>query len=171
MCLTGQKMRKKPRSNQRGFSLIELLIVVAIILIIAAIAIPNLLRSKMAANEASAVGSMRTLNTACITFSTTYGGYPGSLSIMGGEGTSALPTSTSAELIDNVLQTGIKTGYSFSFSAAAADSAGNIDSYAINASPIKPGTTGIRYFYTDQSGVIRANSAGAAATSSSTPIS
>jgi prepilin-type N-terminal cleavage/methylation domain-containing protein len=164
-------MRKKPRSNQRGFSLIELLIVVAIILIIAAIAIPNLLRSKMAANEASAVGSMRTLNTACITFSTTYGGYPGSLSIMGGEGTSALPTSTSAELIDNVLQTGIKTGYSFSFSAAAADSAGNIDSYAINASPIKPGTTGIRYFYTDQSGVIRANSAGAAATSSSTPIS
>jgi hypothetical protein len=90
---------------------------------------------------------------------------------MGGEGTSALPTSTSAELIDNVLQTGIKTGYSFSFSAAAADSAGNVDSYIINAAPITPGVTGIRYFYTDQTGVIRANSAGAAATSSSTPIS
>jgi len=164
-------MRKTQRINQRGFSLIELLIVVAIILIIAAIAIPNLLRSKMAANEASAVGSMRTLNTACITFSTTYGGYPGSLTSMGGEGTSALPTSTSAELIDNVLQTGVKSGYSFSFSAAAADAAGNIDSYLITAAPIKPGVTGIRYFYTDQTGVIRANSAGAVATSSSTPIS
>ena len=171
------------RNKQKGFSLIELLIVVAIILIIAAIAIPNLLRSKMAANEASAVGSLRTLNTACVTFSTTYGGVDAvppsldatvllaSLVTMGGEGTSALPTSTSAELIDNVLQTGIKTGYSFSFSAAAADSAGNVDSYIINAAPITPGVTGIRYFYTDQTGVIRANSAGAAATSSSTPIS
>jgi prepilin-type N-terminal cleavage/methylation domain-containing protein len=159
------------RNKQKGFSLIELLIVVAIILIIAAIAIPNLLRSKMAANEASAVGSLRTLNTACVTFSTTYGGYPGSLLIMGGEGTSTLPTSTSAELIDNVLQTGTKTGYSFVFSAATADAAGNIDSYIINAAPITPGVTGIRYFYTDQTGVIRANSAGAVATSASTPIS
>jgi prepilin-type N-terminal cleavage/methylation domain-containing protein len=165
------KMRKTHRGYQRGFSLIELLIVVAIILIIAAIAIPNLLRSKMAANEASAVGSMRTLNTACVTYSTTYGGYPASLVVMGGEGTSALPTSASSELIDNVLQTGIKTGYSFSFSAATADAVGNIDSYLITAAPIKPGVTGIRYFFTDQSGVIRANSAGAAATSSSTPIS
>ena len=159
------------RNKQKGFSLIELLIVVAIILIIAAIAIPNLLRSKMAANEASAVGSLRTLNTACVTFSTTYGGYPGSLTIMGGEGTSALPTSTSAALIDNVLQTGIKSGYSFSFSAGTADAAGNIDNYLINAAPITPGVTGIRYFFTDQTGVIRANSAGAVATSASTPIS
>ena len=164
-------MRHSHDRNQRGFSLIELLIVVAIILIIAAIAIPNLLRSKMAANEASAVGSLRTLNTACITYSPTYGGYPSTLATMGGEDSGSLPTSTAAQLIDNVLQTGIKTGYSFSFSAAAADSAGNIDSYIITASPIKPGTTGIRYFYTDQTGVIRANSAGAAATSSSTPIS
>jgi type IV pilus assembly protein PilA len=159
------------RNKQKGFSLIELLIVVAIILIIAAIAIPNLLRSKMAANEASAVGSLRTLNTACVTFSTTYGGYPGTLTIMGGEGTSALPTSTSAELIDNVLQTGIKSGYSFSFSAGTADSAGNIDNYSVSASPITAGVTGIRYFYTDQTGVIRANAAGAVATSASTPIS
>ena len=66
--------------KQKGFSLIELLIVVAIILIIAAIAIPNLLRAKMAANEASAVGSLRTINTSCVEYSTTYGvGYPGSL--------------------------------------------------------------------------------------------
>ena len=158
------------RNKQKGFSLIELLIVVAIILIIAAIAIPNLLRSNMAANEASAVGSLRTLNTACVTYSTTYGGYPGTLVTLGGENSGTLPTSTSAQLIDNVLQTGIKTGYTFSFSAAAADSAGNVDSYIINAAPITPGVTGLRYFYTDQTGVIRANPT-AAATSSSTPIS
>ena len=69
------------RNKQKGFSLIELLIVVAIILIIAAIAIPNLLRSKMAANEASAVGSMRTINTTSVEYSTTYGGYPPSLAV------------------------------------------------------------------------------------------
>ena len=64
--------KHKKQSKKRGFSLIELLIVVAIILIIAAIAIPNLLRSRIAANEASAVGSLRTLNTAEITYNTTY---------------------------------------------------------------------------------------------------
>src|SRR5579862_3872116 len=69
----GEIMQNRLNRKQKGFSLIELLIVVAIILIIAAIAIPNLLRSKMAANEASAVGSLRTLNTAAVTYSTTYG--------------------------------------------------------------------------------------------------
>ena len=157
------------RNKQKGFSLIELLIVVAIILIIAAIAIPNLLRSKMAANEASAVGSLRSLNTACVTYATTYGGFPGSLSAMGGEGSGTV-SSTNAQLIDNVLQTGTKSGYNFTFSAGTADSAGNVDYYIINANPVTPGTTGLRYFFTDQTGVIRADTANAA-TSVSTPIS
>src|SRR5271169_1222464 len=102
------------RGKQKGFSLIELLIVVAIILIIAAIAIPNLLRSKMAANEASAVGSLRTLNTSSVEYSISYGNYPPNLGALGGTGTAS---STAAGLIDSVLSTGTKSGYTFTYTA------------------------------------------------------
>jgi type IV pilus assembly protein PilA len=147
--------------KQKGFSLIELLIVVAIILIIAAIAIPNLLRSRMAANEASAVGSLRTLNTASVAYSTTYGiGYPDALAKLG---PAATATSDTADLVDSVLSGGVKSGYSFTWS-------GGGDTYSITAVPTTQGTTGQRGFYTDQSGVIRADSAGSA-DSNSTPIS
>jgi len=156
------------RNKQRGFSLIELLIVVAIILIIAAIAIPNLMRAKIAANEASAVGSLRTLNTACVAYATTYGGFPNSLSNLG-PSNGATPTSAMSDLVDSVLASGSKTGYTFSFSAGAA-SGGFPQSYSFTAHPVTVGSTGQRYFYTDQSGVIRASTSGAA-DSSSTPIS
>src|SRR6202163_2053903 len=109
------KEQKEMRNKQKGFSLIELLIVVAIILIIAAIAIPNLLRSKMAANEASAVGSLRTINTSAVAFSATYGNYP---HILGDLGPATTPTSTAADLIDSVLVTGSKTGYTFVYTGA-----------------------------------------------------
>jgi type IV pilus assembly protein PilA len=151
------------RNKQKGFSLIELLIVVAIILIIAAIAIPNLLRSRIAANEASAVSSLRTLNTACITFNSTYGQYPAALTDLKAPA-SGNPTSTAADLIDQVLASGTKAGYNFAFTAGT-----NNASYSFTAVPITINQTGLREFYTDQSGVIRFN-VGATADASSTPL-
>jgi prepilin-type N-terminal cleavage/methylation domain-containing protein len=144
--------------DSRGFSLIELLIVVAIILIIAAIAIPNLLRSRIAANQASAVGSLRALNTAEITYSSTYGsGFSLTMSYLVPDPSGTNPTSTAAGLIDSVLGSGSKSGYSFTYSPGASDASGRINAYIINASPITS-STGTNYYFTDQSGVIRQNS-------------
>ena len=152
--------------KQKGFSLIELLIVVAIILIIAAIAIPNLMRSKMAANEASAVASVRTLNTAAVTYSATYGiGFPALLTNLA---PAAAATAASADLIDSVLSTGTKSGYTFALAGIAAVG-GVVPGYSVNSNPVKQDTTGIRYFFSDQSAVIR-QAIGAAATVASTPI-
>ncbi|PYV11084.1 MAG: pili assembly chaperone [Acidobacteria bacterium] len=163
------------RKNSKGFSLIELLIVVAIILIIAAIAIPNLLRSRIAANQASAVGSLRTLNTANITYASTYNtGYAAALSYLGPTVGAALPTVLGAGLVDSILggtgsQVSAKSGYNFTYSPGATDNSGRINTYSFTANPITAGTTGTNYYFTDQSGVIRQNST-AIAGSSDSPI-
>jgi type IV pilus assembly protein PilA len=147
--------------KQKGFSLIELLIVVAIILIIAAIAIPNLLRSRMAANEASAVGSIRTINTSEVTYSSTWGiGYGAALSNIGGA-VGCTASSTTACLIDPVLSAGAKSGYTFA-AVGNALSGGQLNGYEVNGTPTTPGTTGTRAFCSDQSGVIRYNTTGTA---------
>ena len=157
-------------NKEKGFSLIELLIVVAIILIIAAIAIPNLLRSRMAANEASAVGSVRTINTAAITFNSTYAdGFPSALSEIGTTGTGAV-SCQNAQLVDSLLTTGTKSGYNFAMAAGSTVvttvptgcTAGYSDGYGVTAVPITVGTTGQRGFCSDATGVIRYNAAGTA---------
>jgi type IV pilus assembly protein PilA len=155
--------------KQKGFSLIELLIVVAIILIIAAIAIPNLLRSRIAANEASAVGSIRTINTAEVTYASSYPdcGFT-TLSNLGGSG----GASTGAGLIDSVLASGVKSGYSFVATASGGSGtcggtggATPNSTYNVTGLPVSA-QTGQRGFYSDQSGVIRYSVSGSAGSTS-----
>jgi type IV pilus assembly protein PilA len=129
---------------------------VAIILIIAAIAIPNLLRSRMAANEASAVGSVRTINTAEVTYSTTYGvGFAPSLASLGGPAGACAAAAATACLIDPVLSAGNKSGFKF---VATPNVAGTVavpaTGYGSSGTPVSA-STGSRAFCSDESGVIR----------------
>jgi type IV pilus assembly protein PilA len=143
--------------KQKGFSLIELLIVVAIILIIAAIAIPNLLRARIAANESSAVASVRTVNTAQITYNSSYStvGFASSLAVLAGT-SCAPPSSAGACLIDTQLGQGTKSGYSFAMSNVTGTPA---STYNVIASPITPNQTGVRYFCSFADAVVRVNTA------------
>jgi len=158
--------------KQKGFSLIELLIVVAIILIIAAIAIPNLLRSRIAANESSAVGSMRTINTSEITYNSTYPttGFTCTLANLGPPASGVSASSTAAGLLDSNLAGGNKSGYSFTPGTCNTANSVTVD-YQWKADPQTPGTTGQRFFCTDNSGVIKFD-AGSSSTclTSGTPI-
>jgi len=154
--------------KQKGFSLIELLIVVAIILIIAAIAIPNLLRARMAANESSAVASIRTVTTGEVTYQTAYPtvGYAPALVNLGGAlSVACTPSSTTACLIDSVLANngnpagGGKSGYSFTTGTGTV--VGGVNSgYTVVAIPLSINQTGIRAFCAEEDAVVRVDPAG-----------
>jgi len=149
----GNKVRE-----QQGFSLIELLIVVAIILIIAAIAIPNLLRARMAANESSAVASIRTINTAEVSYLSAYAtnGYANTLAKLGPTSATgcATPTAATACLIDYVLSTATatpgKSGYIYALATFSSNTG-----YAIGGGALNWNQTGVRSFCSVEDGVIR----------------
>src|SRR6266849_7107811 len=162
------------RSKQTGFSMIELLIVVVVILVIAAIAIPNLIRSRMAANEASAVASLRAINTSQVVYQSTYGpSFAANLGQLSDGGAAAncvspnTPTATSSCLIDAALAGGTKSGYTFLYTPVSAGAV--VTSYSVNADPITSGASGQRHFFTDETNLIRVNAA-AVATNTDSPI-
>ena len=144
--------------KQKGFSLIELLIVVAIILIIAAIAIPNLLRARMAANESAAASSVRTINTAMVSYITAYPtvGYAANLATLGGA-SPCTASSSSACLIDNNLAVppaAGKSGYSY-------NATGTASTYEANAFPVTLNSTGTKSFCSVEDAVVRVDTTGA----------
>jgi prepilin-type N-terminal cleavage/methylation domain-containing protein len=158
------------KAEQRGFSLIELLIVVAIILVIAAIAIPNFLRAKISANESSAVSSVHAVQTAEITYAALFNtiGFSASLADLGDGGTKPCPGTANAScFIDATLATGKKSGYNFTYfqDTSATPSLG----YTFSASPQVPDVTGQRGFFGDQTNIIRADPSGTA-NAASAPI-
>jgi prepilin-type N-terminal cleavage/methylation domain-containing protein len=151
--------------KQRGFSLIELLIVVAIVLIICAIAIPNMFRAKIAANESSAVGSLRTIGTGEITYAATYPtvGFSTLLASLGGTSCTS-PTSTAACIIDDTLAQASaaapKTGYYFTYTLDP-----NVG-YTLLGDPVSWYHSGTKHYYTDATAVIHYNADNQTASSS-----
>lgn len=163
----------KALSKKSGFTLIELMIVVAIIAIIAAIAIPNLLRSRMSANEAGAAGAMRTISTGEVAFQTAafvdtdtdgVGDYGSLAELADPDGAGATPP-----FIDQVLGNGQKHGYVFTV-AVTNGTATTMPAYTCTATPAAAGRTGYRQYFVDESGVIRFTADGSAVTVSSAPL-
>ncbi|MFL6215103.1 MAG: prepilin-type N-terminal cleavage/methylation domain-containing protein [Blastocatellia bacterium] len=148
--------------NEKGFSLIELLIVVAIIGIIAAIAIPNLLKSRQAANEAAAISAVRTIGTAQATYQSTRG--------LGKDFAPDLPALNTEGSVDSVLGSGAKSGYAFA-TAGTASTATTPSYFDSTARPQSSGTfgTGNRAFYSNETFVIYQNSTGTAITAPTFP--
>jgi type IV pilus assembly protein PilA len=148
--------------KQKGFSLIELLIVVAIILIIAAIAVPALMRARIAANESSAAGSVRIIDSAEISYAAAYPnlGFATTLSYLGGPvGANCVPSTSSGCFIDSALSSGTKSGYTYALQIGSSPVVGGVaQSYSIIATPQIFDITGIRSFCSFEDAVVRSSS-------------
>jgi prepilin-type N-terminal cleavage/methylation domain-containing protein len=151
--------------NEKGFSLIELVLVLGVILIITAIAVPSYLRSRMRANEASAAASLRVINTAATTYSVSYPdvGFPAQLNLLGG-GSPCTASPASACLIDDNLAQGTKSGYAFAWTG---DGATPSVSYTTTATAQTVGSTGQAMYCSDQTNVIWVDPNGSACTNAS----
>jgi len=127
------------------------------VIIIAAIAVPNLLRSRIVANQASAVGSLRTINTSAVTYASTFNrGYPESLAFLGPPTGGKAADANAADLIDEALASGRKSGYVFTYRVVAKDPDGLTCAYTINADPVQGcGTGNGNCYFTDETGMIR----------------
>ncbi len=163
-------------SGRRGFSLIELLMVAAIIMIIASLALPNFVRTRYTANESSAVSSLRVLYGAETQYASSYNGFSPDLTSIGPPAVGVQASATSADLVDSVLSGGSsglpaqfdKSGYRFVYTPVGSSS--GVQQYAIHADPMVRGNTGQHSFFMDQTGIVRSNSA-APATATDSPIS
>lgn len=128
---------------KRGFTLIEIMIVVAIVMVLIMLAVPNFLRSRITTNEGAALANIRTVNNACQIYHVNNQSYPNALSTLSG---------ANPAYIDSALGSGNKQGYNFNYVLVDADH------YTLNANPSTTGLLKGRYFYTDETGIIRANS-------------
>jgi len=146
-----------------GFSLIELLIVIAIILTIAALALPNFMRARIQANETAIAAALRTVTTAVVSYESTYQiGYPNGLSDLGPPPSGTPASATAADLVDRAIAMGQRSGYTFTYVSSDTNGDGRNDFFTINADPTNPGVTGNRHFFVDNTNVIRYNMAGPA---------
>ena len=139
------------RLKVQGFTLVEIMIVIAIIVVLGALTVPSLMRSRLNANEAAAIAALKTISSVSVMYRTTYSTYPASIG--------ALYDPNGAQYIDSILASGSKQGYNFSVS-------GDQDNFNASAVPSKANVTGSRYFFLDQNGVIRASNDGPADMSS-----
>lgn len=141
--------QRRDSMSLSGFTLAEIMIVVAIVILLVTLAVPNILRSRVIANEGTALGNLRAINNACQLYSINNQSYPAGLSDL------VEPTSNPA-YIDSVLATGQKQGYAFIYTLVS------LDSFTVNANPLATGLLKGRYFYLDESGIVRGNSSGPA---------